>query len=156
MPLTWGPRAVAWWWVFIDEDYILEEQRQTRKLILYNTSEEDAVAKRFESPVKGTVIYAYWDKGHVSNGNVSIDGQLSEFANGNGFFRWEIQPGNHQVQAHQKMYRGTINNFLNLRCEEGQTYFIRLKRFARPVIEVSVFFHNEGIREISKRKLILR
>lgn len=144
----------------IEENYIYEQRRKTRKLILYDTPEEDAAAKRFELPVEGAVIYAYLDKSLASNGYVSIDRQSEEYANGDGFFRWEVDPGNHRVGAQRDMYRGTIEKSLNLRCKAGQTYFIRLKPTSPKLyddmaLEVSVVDNKEGRREISKRKLIL-
>jgi len=174
-----------------------------RKVILFDTPEEDELAKRFEPAAKSTVIYVYWDnvkgdnvKGFIklfnsfldkflyTEGYVSIDKRQTEFINEKGFFRWEVLPGNHQIQANRY-----FDEFLNLRCEEGQIYFIRLKtlytaRIASAEeelhnrvnhtylryfggfdmtssgifdgeVEVSVVDHEEGRREISKRKLIL-
>lgn len=125
--------------------------------ILYSPVDEDTEAKLFKPPVNKAVIYLYTCD-FKSSYSIGIDMKNAFSANQIGYIRLEVDPGKHKIWAIRSDKLADGNS--EILCEEGQIYFVRLeftksKNNGERIIDVSVVDHEEGSKEISKRKLIL-
>ena len=138
---------------------------------LFDTAEEDEKAKQFKPPANKAVIYLYVAN-YMSSSVFTIDGQKLVPTKLDGFFRWDVDPGNHKVWARgvtppvissalpPLIYQHPPVGNIDLVCEEGQIYIISLERTKSKskdgrIIDVSLVDYEEGSREISNRKLLL-